>query len=860
MLGCYYWEKIMTINAPLKQFALTSGAIIFASLFLSACQQKESIAALPTLKKAPPLAQIEISNPSDFARPDEPIYVSYYDLGLTSKEALSVFSADVELPSQAVDIDYDGTVDGLYFVVDLNNSTPVSITIENTPVSVKPVDKVKRVQADLAHKVAGQWHPHSRPPKHQINTGKKEYVGGHFENVKSLTPPDYYTDHSNWIRYEGPGIESDKVGYRFYLDWRNGFDIFGKLTPEPVLHQVGLDGYESYHHKARWGMDILKVGSSLGAGGFGVMNTKNQLEHVANVKTRTARIVENGDLRASVQLDYNDWKSSYNQQNLVADISMHAGSRLANVALKLSKDLPNMATGIVKHENTVFIQGDLSNLSNYGYSYIASWGKQSLDKSPLGMAIFFKKGDLKKVTEDKNNYLAILEPKGDKSQQRVNYYFASVWQPESGINSKDAFIDYLNKEAEKLTQKPRLRIKTRLSAAQFKAPLDAKSALKWTQALADTELSHKVLGYHYMGWDVNRKRLPKFEYDIIGIQPYAYNQLALLTGKKQYSEVIEKVTASFISDQGKIYAYKKSNFNIDNIPPGQNLISLYERTGEAKYRVAIETLREQLHDQPRTSAGAFWHKKKYQGQVWLDGVYMGMPFLAHYAKKFELGHKQQETLNEVVNEFKLTREFLRDSNTGLYYHAWDELKAQSWADKNTGLSQEFWARGMGWLAMAVVDVLDYIPTENIEQRDFLVTMIGEIAVSLKSVQDQNTGTWWQILNKPAQRGNYRESSATAMFIYFYAKAINKGYLAKEYTALVKSAYKGLLSEFTLVHKDGTVSMLNQCYVAGLGFGRDGSYDYYMSEPISRNDPKGVAPYILAGIEMVKLLGIDNSVK
>ncbi|MEI8670031.1 DUF4861 family protein [Pseudoalteromonas sp. B131b] len=124
---------------------------------------KESIAALPTLKKAPPLAQIEISNPSDFARPDEPIYVSYYDLGLTSKEALSVFSADVELPSQAVDIDYDGTVDGLYFVVDLNNSTPVSITIENTPVSVKPVDKVKRVQADLAHKVAGQWHPHSRP-------------------------------------------------------------------------------------------------------------------------------------------------------------------------------------------------------------------------------------------------------------------------------------------------------------------------------------------------------------------------------------------------------------------------------------------------------------------------------------------------------------------------------------------------------------------------------------------------------------------------------------------------------------------------------------------------------------------------
>lgn len=848
----------MTTKLSQLSKAMFMGSVITSGIILSGCQeqpQKLTAKTNQNTKKnavSSPLATVEISNPSTFVRSDEPIYISYADLGLDVAKPIQIKTAQKTLATQAVDIDTDGQMDGIYFVVDLASAATVNLVIDELIAAPKST-QTKRVQADLAHKVNGQWQPHSRPPKHQINAGKKEYVGGEFKNVQTLTPPDYYTDHSNWIRYEGPGIESDKVGYRFYLDWRNGFDIFGKLTPEPVLHNVGLDGYSSYHDMQYWGMDILKVGGSLGAGGFGVMDNNNELEHVTDVAKRTATIKANGDLRATVQINYQDWQNSRNTQDLTANISMHAGSELAHVELSLTQDLPNFVAGLVKHDDTQFIEGDLSNLSNYGYSYIASWGNQSLDKSPLGMAIFFKKGDLIEIRQDDKNYLAILKPKGRKNEQKVNYYFASIWQPQSGINDKAAFTQYLEQQAEKLTLTPRVRIKTRFTNKQLDGELTAEKALKWTKALADSELDRKALGYEYTGWDVNRKRKPKFEYDIIGVQPYAFAQLGQLTNESKYNDVVDVVVSSFISPEGEIKRYKKSNFNIDNIPPGRNLIDLYQRTDEKKYLTAINALREQLKDQPRTSNGAFWHKKKYQGQVWLDGVYMGMPFLAKYGVQFEQGHQQQETLDEVVNEFKLTREFLKDESTGLYYHGWDELKKQSWADTNTGLSQQFWARGMGWLAMAVVDVLDYIPEQNTEQREFLLGMVEEVAQSLAKVQDSDTGTWWQVMDKPHQVGNYRESSASAMFVYFYAKALNQGYLSDDYLTVTKNAYNGLLNEFILVHPDSSVSMLNQCYVAGLGFGRDGSYRYYMSEPIVRNDPKGNSPFILAGVEMVKLL-------
>ncbi|MGX9461254.1 glycoside hydrolase family 88 protein [Shewanella sp. A14] len=827
---------------------------------------------------AQPLASLDIANPSTFTRQKQPIYISYYDLGLDSQNT----ATDTNIPlwvkhnnqliaSQAVDNDADGQLDGLLVLVDLAPSASIKLDIwsqdgnDSSATDSSNLTSVKLTQADLSVKKGGQWVPHTKPPRHNPKQQYQEYIGGQFEHVTEVTPPAYYTDHSNWIRYEGPGLESDKVAYRFYLDWRNGFDIFGKRTSEPVLQQVGLDGYDSYHQAADWGMDILKVGNSLGAGGFGLLAGDKQqtVERVSFVDSWTAKITANGALQSSIAIDYNGWQNSINKQDLQAKISIQGGSRLAKVNLKLTQDLPNMTAGIVKHPDIEFIQGN-QDITGDAYTYIASFGQQSLDGSQLGMAVFYRKNDLMTITEDANNYLVKLKPKGQSGQQSINYYFAAAWQVESGINDRDDFVRYLDQEAEKLTLTPRVRLKTQLSIDQQQAPLTAESALNWSVKLADAELARKALGYHYAGWDVNRQRLPKFEYDIVGLLPFAYDELAKATGNNEYTEVLPTVTASFVTADGDIRRYKLTNFNIDSIAPGRNLIRLYQQTQDPKYRQAATLLRQQLEQQPRTSAGAFWHKQKYPHQFWLDGVYMGMPFLTEYALAFESGEQQQHSLQEVINEFLLTQQQLKDPVTGLYYHAWDEQKQQDWAEKNTGLSAHFWARGMGWLTMAIVDVLPQLPAEPDNelsvQREQLIAMVNDIADSLSKVQDPHTGTWWQILDRPNAMANYRESSATAMFTYFYAKAINQGYLSDKYRPIALKAYQGLLAEFTLSHADGSTSMTNQCYVAGLGFGRNGSYEYYMNERISSNDPKGTGPYILAGIEISRLLQSDTAVK
>ncbi|MBV1908058.1 MAG: glycoside hydrolase family 88 protein [Kangiellaceae bacterium] len=806
--------------------------------------------------KSTQIAQVELTNPSVFARNDQPVYISYYDLGISknNQQAIELFvSVNSNLiPSQDIDTDYDGINDSVFFLADLEGNEPVTYVIKSASKKSKNSYKVKRTQAEISHKTGGEWISHSKKKKGDF----KEYTGGEFVNVTELSPPAHYTDHSNWIRYEGPGIESDKVGYRIYLDWRNGFDIFGKNTSEPALQKVGLDGYDSYHHMQPWGMDILKVGSSLGSGGFGLWND-NKLSLVSDVGNWKATVLENGDLRSSIKINYNDWNNSLNIQDLTANISMNAGSRLANVELQFTNDIPAMATGVVKHKETELIVGELD-ITGKAYSYIASWGKQSLDDSMLGMAIFFKREDLLKVTQDEKNYLAILKPSGKKSQQKLNYLFAAAWEPESSISSKDKFIEYLDQETEKLTIDPRSRLKTALSQSQTVIEIKAADALSWSTKLADSELKRKALNYHYNGWDENRKRKPKFEYDIVGLQPLAYYELASLTGDKNHSEVIEKVTATFITEEGDIRKYKQKKFNIDSVAPGRNLLKLYKDTNHKKYRTAAGHLRKQLAEQPKTTQGAFWHKQKYTSQVWLDGVYMGMPFLAEYAMMFEEGQQQTDTLEQVVKEFRLARKYLKDKQTGLYYHAWDEQKKQDWADKETGRSSYFWGRGLGWFVMGLVDVLDHLPKEKSELRNELIEIANELAEGIAKVQDPTTGTWWQIMEQPASVGNYRESTASAMFVYFFAKAINNNYISSTYRKNATRGYQGLINEFVLSHQDGSISMTNQCLVAGLGFGRDGSYQYYMSEPIWKNDPKGNGPFIFSGIEMYKLLSNEAS--
>jgi rhamnogalacturonyl hydrolase YesR len=831
---------------------ITSAVVISACMGLVSCGQEshpqiESV--LSNSEEHQIVAQLEVHNSSDFERSNQAVYLSYYDLGLAldGSPSLQVSTQDMPIALQHIDDNFDGKNDGILFLSNYTQGQTKSFQISLSDKALQ-TNSNKLTQAEISQKSGGQWVAHSKLPDTQF----QEYVGGEFKNVKQVQPPAQYTDHSNWIRYEGPGIESDKVGYRIYLDWRNGFDIFGKLVNKPVLQEVGLDGYESYHHKKPWGMDILKVGSSLGAGGFGLWHN-NTLSLVDKNDSLQATINENGDLRSSFTIDYKGWQSDVGNQDFSAHFSILGGSRLAKVNLDLTKAVETMAIGVVKHPDTTFIKGDVD-VTGKAYSYIASWGKQSLDGAYLGMAVFFRNEYLNKVTEDDKNYLAIVNPMGrptltNPDAHELEYYFAAVWQPESGINTAEEFDVYLQQEAEKLTLKPRLRLKTATSDKLLEQTLTASTALNWSVKLADSELTRKTLSYAHDGWDVNRQRKPKFEYDIVGLNPMAYDELAQVTGNSAYSDVLKKVTATFIEEDGNIQAYNLDNYNIDSVAPGMAVLRLYQQTGEEKYRKAADLLRKQLASQPKTSEGAFWHKKKYTGQLWLDGVYMGMPFLAEYSAMFEDGH----SFDEVVNEFRLTRKYLRDAKTGLYYHAWDENKQQVWADKETGLSGIFWGRGVGWLALALVDVLDFIPEQNIEQRKVLLDMINELAESLVNFQDQQTGTWWQVMDKPGATGNYRESSASSMFTYFFAKAVNKGYLDATYRKVALAAYQGLTKEFMLVHADGSVSMTNQCYVAGLGFGRNGSYHYYMSEPVWTNDIKGNFAFILSGIQIAKLL-------
>jgi len=274
------------------------------------------------------------------------------------------------------------------------------------------------------------------------------------------------------------------------------------------------------------------------------------------------------------------------------------------------------------------------------------------------------------------------------------------------------------------------------------------------------------------------------------------------------------------------------------------LLRLYRDTGKEKYWITAGKLRDQLRDHPKLDVGAFWHKKRYPYQLWLDGVYMGMPFLVEYA----LMTNDREALREAVHEFELVDMYMRDSASGLYYHAWDESRAQSWADSETGLSSFFWGRGMGWFAMALVDTLALLPESETGLREPLERITRQFAKDIMPFRNPNR-VWYQIVDQPEGVGNYEEASVSAMFTYFLARGVNLGVLPQEFREAALSSYKGLIDRFALVDSGGEVHLQSVCQVGGLGFGRDGSYRYYMSEPIVSNDPKGLGPFIALGREI-----------
>lgn len=326
----------------------------------------------------------------------------------------------------------------------------------------------------------------------------------------------------------------------------------------------------------------------------------------------------------------------------------------------------------------------------------------------------------------------------------------------------------------------------------------------------------------------------------------AYNDTALLNYALNYTDF-------FVNPDGTIKAFKKDSYNIDNVKGGVEILSALDITGDEKYKKAADNIYAQLLEQPRTKTKNFWHKQIYPNQVWLDGLYMGQPFYAEYVNRYL--NSDQKLWDDIANQFITVGKKTYDKNTGLYRHAWDEKKKMFWANKKTGQSEHAWGRAMGWYFWALTDVLEKMPADHPKRAEML-KLYKSVADGIVKYQDPKSGVWYQVMDEPGKKGNYLEATASSMFVYNMLKAVRLGLLDQSYLAPAKKGYEGIVETFIKENPDGTISLTNCCAVAGLGPekspNRDGSFQYYLSEPIRDNDAKGVGPFILGSIEYEKL--------
>ncbi len=301
-------------------------------------------------------------------------------------------------------------------------------------------------------------------------------------------------------------------------------------------------------------------------------------------------------------------------------------------------------------------------------------------------------------------------------------------------------------------------------------------------------------------------------------------------------------------DGSPLRAYPSAEHTLDDIELGRTVLLLYAQTGDHRYEAAAKYLHARMAEQPRTASGGYWHKQIYPNQMWLDGAYMAEPFLAEYAATF----REPGDVDEAAKQMLLMDKRMRDQKTGLLRHGWDESRQMPWADKKTGLSPEAWARADGWYAMALVDVLDWIPKDH-PQRAALIDVTKRTLASVARYQDAGTGLWWQVMDKAGAPGNYPEASASCMFTYALAKGVRKGYLPQSDAVLAWRGWEGVQKTFVRQDPEGP-TLTGTVRVGGLGGKpyRSGDYAYYVQEKVQDDDPKGVGAYLKAGTEMSRL--------
>lgn len=350
--------------------------------------------------------------------------------------------------------------------------------------------------------------------------------------------------------------------------------------------------------------------------------------------------------------------------------------------------------------------------------------------------------------------------------------------------------------------------------------------------------------------NIRHGKAPAWNY-IDGCMMTSLYTIYKLTGNKKYLEFIDKFVDYYVFDDGAIRGYEMSTYNVDNINEGRVLFDLYKETGKFKYKKAINLLYSQLQSQPRTELGNFWHKKIYPNQVWLDGLYMAQVFYTRYETVFNRGRNY----GDIVKQFRNVYEHMYDNEKKLYYHGWDVSKQAFWSDGETGLSKSFWLRSIGWYTVGLVDAISYFDTSRPNLKAELITIFRKTIEGLEQYIDPEKHMFWQVVDQMGREGNYVETSGSAMIAYAMMKGARLGFVDRRFAAVGEKVFNGICREY-LTETNGQLNLGGICLMAGLGPEnnptRDGTYEYYISEPVVENDAKGTGPFVMAYTE-IKML-------